>query len=223
MQLLGDGVVVNHFHAAVAHQFQYIEQFACIAAAEPQESFRLFDHHALCPEDLVFLQRAVEQLQQILFLQGLQYVHLTAAQEGGDHLKTGVLGCGADQCYHAFFHCAQEAVLLRFAEPVYLVDEENRASLVCLCGKETAVDHCRAFGFVDHLSHLLHAACHRAQGIERPFQIVCDDLGKGGLAYTRRSPEDETRQGAALDHLSEHGAFAYQMALTDILVQCLGA
>ena len=45
-----------------------------------------------------------------------------------------------------------------------------------------------------------------------------DNLRQGGLANTRRSPEDERRNTPCVNHLAQDGSLTYQMLLSNILI-----
>ena len=58
-------------------------------------------------------------------VQRLEYQYLAAGEQGGDDLKRGVFGRGADDGQQAFFHIGQEGILLTFVEAVDFIDKEN--------------------------------------------------------------------------------------------------
>ena len=62
---------------------------------------------------------------------------------------------------------------------VYLVDEEDGTGL-----REETV----ALGALYHVAHVLHAAGHGTERIERSFQLVGDNLRQGCLSHSRRTP-----------------------------------
>ena len=101
-----------------------------------------------------------------------------------------------------------------------LVDKKDRTATVRR-RKESAVETRIPFGFVNHIPHLFHTTRHRTQRIERSLKLVRNDTGKGRLAHTRRTPQDETSDVTALDHLSQDRSLAHQMFLAYILVQIL--
>ena len=80
----------------------------------------------LLADHFVLLQRTVQQGEQIVLAQGLEHIYLTAAQQRCDNLKTRVLGSSTDQGDKSFFHSTEQTVLLRLAEAVDLVDEQDR-------------------------------------------------------------------------------------------------
>ena len=170
---------------------------------------------------LILRQGTIQQFLQILLLQRFQHIDLAATQEWGDDLKTRILRRSTHQRHNAFFHSAQQAILLRFGKSVYLVYKQDRTALIHLRSKDPAIHHGSSFGLVDHVAHLLHATRHGTQRIKRPLQLVGDDTRQRRLAYARRAPQDETRQIATLDHLSQYGPFAYQVLLAYVFVQRL--
>ena len=111
----------------------------------------LFQYHVGC-------DGAVEQLQQVVFLQRLQYVELTAREQRPYHLKRGILRRGSYQRHDTFLYGAEQRVLLRFRETVNLVDEEDGRGFV-----EETPFLCP----FDHVAHVLHATGHCREREER--------------------------------------------------------
>ena len=103
------------------HQLQDIEQLAGIAPAEAQQCIRLLQLDVALLQDNIGMDGTVEQLQQVVFLQRLQNVKLTARQQWTYNLERRILGCSANQRDHPPFHSPQQRVLLRFREAVNLV------------------------------------------------------------------------------------------------------
>ena len=66
---------------------------------------------------------AVEQFQEVLLLQRLEHIELTAREQRTDHFKRGILGSGTDECDDALLYGTQERILLRLGETVNLVNK----------------------------------------------------------------------------------------------------
>ena len=96
---------------------------------------------------------------------------------------------------------AEQAVLLRLVEAVYLVDEKDRVAPLLRFG--------------DHMTHVLDPRADGTQGEERLVERVGDQVGQRGLAHAGRSPEDHRRQHAGLDHTSNDLPLPDQMLLPD--------
>ena len=111
----------------------------------------------------------MQQFEHIVFTERLQHIYLAAGEQRVNHFEARVLRRRADERYRAVLDRTEQAVLLRLAETVYLVDEQDRGALVGLCGKQSAVDFRLAFGFVNHIPNLFHAARHSGQRVERPL------------------------------------------------------
>ena len=161
------------------YKFENVEQLACVATA-------IAKHGAgFLQDDFPFLQLhigldgSVQQLQQVVLLQWLQHIELTAREQRAYHLERRILCRCPDERDDAFLNGTEERVLLRLAETMYLVDEEDgtglpeEASLLCP---------------LDNVAHVLDTTCHGAEGIERSLQPVSDNLCQRRLAHPGRSP-----------------------------------
>src|SRR5439155_16718756 len=78
------------------------------------------------------LERAMDDLADVLVVQRLEHEHATAREQRGRQLEARVLGRGADQRDDPVLDPGQERILLRPVEPVNLVAEENRAAAFVL-------------------------------------------------------------------------------------------
>ena len=74
-------------------------------------------------QEYVGRQGSVQELQQVVLLQRLQYIKLTTRQQRSDHLERGVLGGCSDEGHDAALHSPQQGVLLRLRETVNLVNK----------------------------------------------------------------------------------------------------
>ena len=77
-------------------------------------------------QEHIRLQSMVEQTHQILHLQTLQHIHLTATQKWTNDLERRGIRCCTNQCHHSLFHSTQKTVLLRLREAMNLVNEQDR-------------------------------------------------------------------------------------------------
>ena len=198
----------------IYHDLQDIQHLAGIAAAVAEERVRLMDLDLALLEDHVLGERAVQQLLQVLDLQGLEDEHLAAGQQGSDDLEGRVLRGGTDQDHGPSLHGAQEGVLLGLVEAVDLVDEKD--------GRTGGGEQRAALRRIDHIPHVLDARTHGGQGVELTVQRVSDDARERGLPHARRTPENEGRQGAGVHHRPEDASRPHEVALTDVVGQFLG-
>ena len=76
----------------------------------------------------------------MFFTKFFQNIDLTPGEERGDDFKGGILGSGSDKGNNAFFHSAQQSILLGFAKAMDLIDEEERAILT-LFGSGNDITH----------------------------------------------------------------------------------
>ena len=104
----------------------------------------------------------------------------------------------------------EQHVLLRAAEAVHLVEEEDRA---------LAVLAQPAAGPLRDLADVLHARGHRREALERLLGRARDEPGDRGLARAGRPPEDQRREPVRLDQHPQRLARAEQMLLADDLVE----
>ena len=96
-----------------------------------------------------------------------------------------------------------------------LVDEEDGRSVA---GEESGM----GLGAVDDFADFLDAAGDGGECVEGYFEGVGDDVGKGGLADSGWSPEDEGGDVFLLDHAPDDGIWSDEVLLADVLVERLG-
>ena len=152
--------------SAVGYKLYYIKQFAGIPAAVTDKTICTGKTYLLTAHILVFPHHPFKQTEKVVFAKRLKYIHLTTAQKRCDNLKARVFRGRTDESNRSFFHCAEQTVLLRFGETVYLVYEEYGVSAVCCSSEQTGG---RFASLVYHLPHLFHAACYCRQCVERPL------------------------------------------------------
>ena len=191
-------------------QLEDVQQLAGVAAAVTQQGIRLVQVDMPFLQFRVLRHRPVEQRQQVVLLQRLKHIELAAGEQRPYHLERRVLRRRPDERHRPLLHGAEQRVLLRLGEAVDLVDEEDRRG-----GIEEAAVLCP----LDDVAHVLHAARHRREGVERRLQPVGDDLRQRRLAHARRSPEDERRDAPRVDHPPEHSPLAHEVLLSDIVVE----
>ena len=203
----------NRFFSSegVHDDFQDVQQFPAVAAAEAHQSLRLLQPDILRLQEDIFAERTVQQDLQILPVQGFQDKNLAAGEQGRNDLEGRILRRRTDQDDGARFHGPEQGILLRLVEAVDFVDEQDRSAPLA--------EQTRPPGFLEHLPDILDAGRDCGEGIELAAHRFGDDMGQGRLSYAGRAPENERRQVPALDHLAEDAAFPDQMPLAHILVQ----
>ena len=157
------------------------------------------------------VQRAGEQLGQVLLGQALQHKHLAAGEQRAVYLKGGVLSGGADEDDAALLHKGEEGVLLGLVEAVNLVDKDDGALAVAAV----------VLRLLHHRANLLDAAGDGREVDEFGPGVVGDHPGKAGFAHPRRPPEDHRGDAVALNQAAQHLAGAQQVLLPDKFVQRL--
>src|SRR5712691_10162685 len=160
------------------------------------------------------LQGAPQQQQQVVRAQGFEDNHPSARQQRGDHLERRVLRRRAEEHDQALFHVRQEGVLLGLVEAVDFIDEQSRG---------LAVQPTLLLGFLKNLTELLDTGEHGRKGDERRLYRLRQEMRERRLATTRRSPQDQRRQGLARADLLEQAARAQQTCLADVFIECTRA
>ena len=127
-------------------------------------------------------QGAFEHRDDIGGRQWIEAEEVAAAEERGVDVETRVVRGGADQAHSAFLHVGQQEVLLRFVEPVQLVDEQDRGRLG------------PAAGGLQHLAQLGDIGKDGVDPHETAFRFARDRLGQRRFAAARRAVEDEAAE-----------------------------
>ena len=197
-------------HLRLHHQLQNVQQLTCIAAAVAQQRPRLLQLNLALRQLHILRDGPLQQLHQVGLLQRLQHVQLATRQQRTNHLKRRILRRGTNERHHTPLHSTQQRVLLRLRETVNLVDEQYRRRL----REETA-----RLSLLNHIAHILHAARHSRQRVERRVQLVGNNLCQRRLAHPRRAPQDKRRDAPRVYHLPQHGTFAHQMLLPNVVVE----
>ena len=163
----------------------------------------------------VGLEGMVEQAEQVVAVERIEDIDLRATQQRTDDLERRVLGGGTYERDSALLHGAEQGVLLRLVEAMYLVDEQN--------GPPLAEDAARiGSAAVQHLAHLFHPTGDGAQRVKWHLGLLGNDASQRGLAHTGRPPQDERRDVAALYHAAYHRALAHEVPLPYVVVERLG-
>jgi len=126
--------------------------------------------------------RALGETREMLVGQRLEPDHARARQQRGDDAEARVLGGGPDQRDGAGLDVGEQGVLLGLAEPVDLVDEQQRprAELVAPLGR-----------LRDRLADVLHAGLHRGQRDQLGPDQLPEQARERRLPAAGRAPQDE--------------------------------
>ena len=155
------------------------------------------------------VQRTIEQRFELVARQRLQYVDRGARQQRANHFERWILGRGADEHEQARLDVRQERILLRFVEPVHLVDKHDRR----LAGLRAR--HLRA---LDGIADVLHSAQHRRDRDEIQSERSGHQARQRRFADTWRSPQDHRVRPARLERHTQRLARSEQMRLPDHIV-----
>ena len=165
-------------------QVEDVEQLSRVPTGVAHQRVGLPDLDRSLAQHHVLADRPTDERQQVFLFQRLQDIDLTTRKQRTDHLERRVLRRGPDERHHARLDGVQQRILLRLAEAVYLVDEED--------GRDRARPKQRLVTRpVDHLAHLLHPRADGAQGIKRRLQPRRHDARKRRFAHPGRPPKDE--------------------------------
>ncbi len=150
---------------------------------------------------------------QVRLGQALENQHFCPGKQRAVQLEGGVLGRRADQDDGAVFDVRQEGILLRAVEAVDFVHEENGAL-------PEAPPVAR---LLEHLPQVLHAGENRRKLLEMQPGPVRHEPRHGGLAGSRRPPENHRARRFAVRDAAQRPALAKEMVLADDLGKRLRA
>ncbi len=152
---------------------------------------------------------AAQKNNNLIFGQRLQHINAAAREQRGVDFEGRIFGGGADQADAAFLDVREEGILLRFVEAVNFVDEDDGARAV-LAG---------AVGIAHDLLDFLDAGEHGGKLDEVGLGDAGNDLGEGGLAGARRTPEDHRSGVVALDLHAQRLARPDQVLLSNEFIE----
>ncbi len=155
----------------------------------------------------------LDNQDKVIFGKWLQGKDAHSGQEGGDHLKGGILRCGADEGDQAALHVGEECVLLGLVKTVDLVHKEDRLSplLAPLLGS-----------LLDDAPDLLHSGEDRGKADEAGFCLLGQDPGKRRLPRTGRPPEDDGKYPVLTDGPPEETIRTEKVTLAHIFIEAPG-
>ena len=142
----------------------------------------------------MILQRALQQVEQILFAERPQFENLRARNQRRIDKEKWIVRGRADQSDDAAFHIRQQNVLLRFVEAMDFVDEQNRG----LAGVFQAIGRGG-----QNAAHVGDIRFHAAEPLEFAFGLARDDLGERSFAGARAGRK---RSAIGCDRLRWRGA-----------------
>ena len=203
LQARHNHLVVYHYLIAgtrLNDELQDVEQLAGVATAIAQQGVGLLQLDIKLREFNVGCNCAVEQLQQVFLLQRFQDIQLTAREQRAYHLERRVLCGGTYERDDAPLHSAEQRILLRLAETVNLVDEENRRS---------RIEEASALGTLYHVAHILNTTRHGTKRVERCLKTMRNNLCESCFAHSGRSPQYKGGHASALNHLAQDGILAH--------------
>ena len=156
---------------------------------------------------LLLLLGAQQQILDRLLAETIEDEHRGAREHGAVELEGRIFRRRTDEGDRAVFHMRQEAVLLGTIEAMDLVDEQQRAPALLAA----------RLGAVEGFAQILHAGEDGRKLLELELRLVGEQPRHRRLAGTRRPPEDEARQPAALEHARQGAAGTDELILSDDL------
>ena len=169
------------------------------------------DFHRQSPQaPLRIGERAQHQTANIIGSQGLQLEYARPRNQRRVHIEEGIFRSGSYQRDRAALHMRQQRVLLRFVEPVDLVDEKNCTLAVQL----PPIARLR-----NHLPDVGDSARHGVEPYEHRVRRGGHHLGDGGLAASRGPVQDYRPQPISLDSPSQKPARPQEVALPHDVIE----
>ena len=160
--LVVDNDLARFTSERIDNYLQDIQQFPGIATAVAEDCLRLFQLDILFFKKDIFLQSPIQKGLQVIHFQRLEHKYLATGQKGSDHLKGGILCRRSNQDNRAILHGSKQGVLLRLAESVDLVYEQD--------GGGALGEHRAAFSAFNNIPHILHTGADGRQGVEVPLE-----------------------------------------------------
>ena len=221
-RVFGDGQVDPDHAIAIGRggfhrQFQGVEQAAGVAARHIHQvvgGLGADRHGPLAVAPLRILQGPLQQLVQVLRLQGLQAKQARAAHQRLVHLKEGVFGGGPDQGHGAVLHPGQQRILLGAVEAVHLIDEQQRAQAVLLQA---------LLGRLHRGAQIFHPRQHGVEAAEVGAGGGGDDPRQGGFAHPRRPIHDQVAHPIGADGPAQQSPGAEDLLLPGKVIEAAGA
>ncbi len=191
---LGRGAVLAHSSADrhvveryPSRSLQRGEGPARVTSGDPNEvRTSVIGEGELAIESLWGGERPLDHRGDIVITERHEGDENRARQQRRNDAEGGVLGRGRDEDDETVFHCRQEGVLLRLAEPVDLVEEEHGMP---------AVEVAFPLGGRDDFADVFDPGCDGRQLDEPSPGSGRDQVGERRLAGAGRAPEDR-RHGA---------------------------
>jgi hypothetical protein len=144
-----------------------------------------------CPKPRSASWRArTEQFESFRFGQGAQLKDLRPGDQRGVDEKKRVVGGRTHQTDHAALHIRKQDILLRFVEPVNLVDEDQG-------GLPGVLEPMRRR--TQHSPHVRDIGFHAAQLLKSVLGLERNNLSQRGLTRPGRTVEDERLDAVRLN------------------------
>ena len=217
LQRIGDRLFVDDpgaggFVRRRSGEFERAERDARIAVRKVDQRLaraRLDPDVRTSQSPLGIAQRTIDQYADIRVVERFEHEDARTREQSRIDLERGVLGGRADQRDGAVLDVRQDGVLLRFVEPVDLVDEQDGA----LAGGAELLR------VGDDAPQVGDARTHRRELREVCAGEVRDDLRERRLARAGRAPKDHRGNLIALDRAPQRTARPHDLFLTDELVE----
>ena len=172
-------------------------------------------HKQAGPAQATFLitQCPVYDAADIVLVQGAQYIHPGARQQGIVQFERGIFRGGADKNHRAVFHKRQESILLGFVKAVHFIHKQYGA----FGGHGPHL-----FGLFHRLANIFNPGQYSGQTDKLGVGLIGDHFRQCGFAGTRWSPKHHGMQPAAFYGLAQRFAGRNQMLLAGKFFQRAG-
>ena len=141
--------------------------------------------------------------------QPLQHQNLASRYQRLVDLEGGILGGGSDKNDGAVLDEGQHGVLLCLVEAMDFIDKQQ-------CAKARGTPRTGPF---EDLPEIRHTGKHGRYGIECEIDPFGDEPGNGGLAGSRRPPEDHRGKASLGNHATKRTILLQQMVLANDILQ----
>ena len=167
-------------------------------------------HRQLAKAALRVRQGAAHGAHDIRLRQGEKLKDPAPAHNRRRHGHHGIFRSGADEANGSPLNGREDAVALRFAPAVALVQQQIR----CLSG-----EHAAFLGRLQHIADIGHAAGYRVQLRKGGAGCPGNNGSQRGFSTSWRPVKDGGSQPVRLNGPAQQPAFPHQMPLTDKFIQ----
>ena len=194
-------------------KLQCVQRVAAVAVGngrDTQQRVALHFDRLFSKTALLVRERRGERREDIFRCQRVKLEHAAARHDGRGHRDHRVLRRRADKTHGPLFKRGQQAVALRLAPAVALV-EQKIGRLPC-----QRKPLCRS---VQDLAQFLDAGTDRVELLKRRARARCDDGSERRFPRTRRAEKNRRLQPVGQDRAAQELSLAHDMLLPHKFVE----